>query len=227
MNDKDKTFIFKPEKDGKEIIDRSDFDEYTAPRRSREQKEKEESGNILAYIAIGLAILLVIAIAVTFFIVKNRNNPPKHPEDDNIIIETDNEEEEPEEEEKEEVISSWGVSFDSDEIYHMESGNGYAVFSDFYRNNGKREYVKRKVYIDDETDIRDNGKRITTDAFIYIIKNQGGNLIIFDSEIEENSNKIISISYDSRGFEEEEPETVLEEKPEETPVENNEGTEIN
>lgn len=220
MNDKDNTFIFKPDEieilEDKPHIDRSPRDEYSRARITKARKE-EEKPSILPYVAVGLAVVLLITVILGVLVLrgdisfrKETEEPPTPP-----VIEVE-EEEEPEEEEVE-TTQKWEITFDPDGVYHMESGNGYAVFADWYDASGKKVNSRKKVYITEETDIRDNGKRISADAFIYIIKNQGGSSVFFQSEVETESDKILSITYDSRGFEEEEPEELPEEPEVEIP----------
>lgn len=213
MNDKDNTFIFKPDEieilEDKPHIDRSPRDEYSRARRTKAHQEEKPS--ILPYVAVGLAVVLLITVIIGVLMLrgdisfrKETEEPPAPP-----VIEV--EEEEKMEEEEVQTTQKWEITFDPDGVYHMESGNGYAVFADWYDASGKKVNSRKKVYITSETDIRDNGKRISADAFIYIIKNQGGSSVFFQSEVETESDKIISITYDSRGFEEEEPEEIPEE----------------
>ena len=220
MNDKDNTFIFKPDEieilEDKPHIDRSPRDEYSRARITKARKE-EEKPSILPYVAVGLAVVLLITVILGVLVLrgdisfrKETEDPPTPP-----VIEVE-EEEEPEEEVVE-TTQKWEITFDPDGVYHMESGNGYAVFADWYDASGKKVNSRKKVYITEETDIRDNGKRISADAFIYIIKNQGGSSVFFQSEVETESDKILSITYDSRGFEEEEPEELPEEPEVEIP----------
>ena len=217
MNDKDNTFIFKPDEieilEDKPHIDRSPRDEYSRARITKARKE-EEKPSILPYVAVGLAVVLLITVIMGVLVLrgdisfrKETEEPPTPP-----VIEVE-EEEEPEEEVQ--PTQKWEITFDPEGIYHMESGNGYVVFADWYDASGKKVNSRKKVYITSETDIRDNGKRISADAFIYIIKNQGGSSVFFQSEVETESDKILSITYDSRGFAEEEPE--IEELPADTP----------
>ena len=217
MNDKDNTFIFKPDEieilEDKPHVDRSPRDEYSRARITKARKE-EEKPSILPYVAVGLAVVLLITVVLGVLVLrgdisfrKETEEPPTPP-----VIEV----EEPEEEVVE-TTQKWEITFDPDGVYHMESGNGYAVFADWYDASGKKVNSRKKVYITEETDIRDNGKRISADAFIYIIKNQGGSSVFFQSEVETESDKILSITYDSRGFEEEEPEELPEEPEVEIP----------
>lgn len=214
MNDKDNTFIFKPDEieilEDKPHVDRSPRDEYSRARITKARKE-EEKPSILPYVAVGLAVVLLITVVLGVLVLRGDISFRKETEDPPIPPVIEVEEEEEPEEEVVETTQKWEITFDPDGVYHMESGNGYAVFADWYDASGKKVNSRKKVYITSETDIRDNGKRISADAFIYIIKNQGGSSVFFQSEVETESDKIISITYDSRGFEEEEPEELPEE----------------
>lgn len=221
MNDKDNTFIFKPDEievlEDKPHIDRSPRDEYSRARITKARKE-EEKPSILPYVAVGLAVVLLITVILGVLVLRGDISFRKETEELPIPPVVQVEEEEEPEEEIVETTQKWEITFDPDGVYHMESGNGYAVFADWYDASGKKVNSRKKVYITSETDIRDNGKRISADAFIYIIKNQGGSSVFFQSEVEMESDKILSITYDSRGFEEEEPEEIPEEtEGEETP----------
>lgn len=217
MNDKDNTFIFKPDEievlEDKPHIERSPRDEYSRARRTNARQE-EEKPSILPYVAVGLAVVLLITVIIGVLVLrgdigfrKETEEPPTPP-----VVEV---EEEEELEEDVQLTQKWEITFDPNGIYHMESGNGYAVFADWYDASGEKVNSRKKVYITSETDIRDNGKRISSDAFIYIIENQGGSSVFFQSEVETETDKILSITYDSRGFAEEEPE--IEETPADTP----------
>lgn len=233
MNDKDNTFIFKPDEieilEDKPHIDRSPRDEYSRARRTKARQE-EEKPSILPYVAVGLAVVLLITVIMGVLVLRGDISFRKETEEPSIppVIEVE-EEEEPEEDVQ--LTQKWEITFDPNGIYHMESGNGFAVFADWYDASGKKVNSRKKVYITDKTDIRDNGKRISADAFIYIIQNQGGSSVFFQSEVETETDKIFSITYDSRGFAEEEqeieetpadtlqaPETIPEKEPETEPT---------
>ncbi len=214
MNDKDNTFIFKPEEieilEDKPHIERSPRDEYSRARITK-AREEQEKPSVLPYVAVGLAVVLLITVIIGVLMLRGDINFRKETEEPPVPPVVEVEEEEEPEEEVAETSQKWEITFDPNGIYHMESGNGYAVFADWYDVSGKKINSRKKVYITEETDIRDNGKRISADAFIYIIKNQGGSSVFFQSEVETESDKVLSITYDSRGFEEEVPEEIPEE----------------
>lgn len=229
FKDKGDTFRFRPgEEEKKPQINRSEYDEYSSARRSKVYEEEEEkSSNILPYIAIALAVLLIIAVVAGIFILKQGKGPQNNiPEDETVIKIPEDEEEE--EEEEPEITLVCSIVFDSSRIYKTD--DGYAVLADLY-DKDFYSFDSRKLIINEETDIRESGKRISKDALIYLIRNTAGDAIVFDGEIRESDNTILSISFDSSVLEEPEEEAPEEEnppkEPEKTPEEgegNIEGT---
>ena len=210
MNDKDNTFIFKPEREEKPHIDRTGNDAYSSARRVRYRKEEEKTSPLI-YVVIGLSVVLIITIILGLIILtsdrNNNNNGDINKQPPVEIVDDEN----TEEDEPELVINFYGLIFNYDRIFLLESGNGYGVSADLYES-GTQKVGTRVVRITDETEIRDNGKRISMDAFISVIRNQGGDMILFDSQVREEDNVVLLITYDSRGFEEEIPQEP--EKPE-------------
>lgn len=223
FKDKGDTFRFRPGEE-KPQINRSENDEYSNARKNREYEEEEKSSNILPYIAIVLAILLIIAVVAGIFILKQGKVPQNNVPENEEVIKIPEEEEEKEEEEEPEITLVCSMVFDSSRIY--KNGEEYAVLADLY-DKDFYSFDSRKLIINEETDIRESGKRISKDALIYIIRNTAGDAIVFDGEIRESDNTVLSISFDSSVLEEPEEETPEgEENPPqepEDPPENSEG----
>ncbi len=202
FKDKDDTFVFKPETEEKPHINRTEDDQFSYARKSVEYEEEEESTSPLVITAIVLAVLLVAAIVggIIYLSSMNNNKPPTVEKPPVVSVE----EEEEKEEEEEIIETDYNLIFDSEQIFYMESGKGYAVSTDYFDKRDK--FIKKEMsYITDETVIKDNGKRISVEAFINIIKNQGGDLILFKSVVREEDSMVVSITYDSRTFAPEEP----------------------
>ncbi len=228
FKDNGDTFRFRPgEGEKKPQINRSENDEYSSARRNKVYEEEEKSSNMLPYIAIILAVLLIIAVVAGIFILKKGKEPQNNiPEDETVIKIPEDEEEE--EEEEPEITLVCSMVFDSSRVYKTD--DGYAVLADLY-DKDFYSFDSRKLIINEETDIRESGKRISKDALIYIIRNTAGDAIVFDGEIRESDNTVLSISFDSSVLEEPEEDSPGEEnppkEPEETPEEgegNIEGT---
>lgn len=226
-NDKSKTLQFNPLKEEKKHLNRAEGDLYSAKRKNnaniREEKE-DKSGKILIYMAIILAVMLIAAVTVGIMILSKDN---KKAEENPSEIESIIEEEEilPEEEEKEEeVISSYDIVFYGDSVIKKE--DYYSVLADLYDSSFNKK-DNRKLIINEETDIRENGKRLSAEGLIYAIESMAGEGIIFEGKIRESDNVLLSVSYEGSFREEaEEPseeETQKEEIiPEEEAPENNE-----
>ena len=208
FKDNGDTFRFRPGEE-KPQINRNENDEYSSARRNKAYEEEEKSSNILPYIAIVLAVLLIIAVVAGIFILKQGKDPQNNiPEDEEVIKIPEDEEEE----EEPEITLVCSMVFDSSRIY--KNGDGYAVLADLY-DKDFYSFDSRKLIINEETDIRESGKRISKDALIYIIRNTAGDAIVFDGEIRESDNSVLSISFDSSVLEEPEEETPEEDTPKE------------
>ena len=210
FNDKNDTFIFKPEEEVKPHIDRTESDKYSSARRGVYNKKEEEKISPLIYVAAGLAAVLVVAIIIGLIVLnsdgnKNNANKPQEQQEELKGGETISGEDEEEEDDEIETITYYGLVFNSDRIFMLESEEGYAISADLYDNSDKKVETRR-VRITEETEIRDNGQRISMDAFISVIENQGGDKNVFGSEIREEDSVVTYIAYDSRSFEEDIPE---------------------
>jgi len=220
FNDKNDTFIFKPEKQqGKPQVNRTESDDYSYARRGVYKRE-EEKMSPLVYVAAGLAAVLIITIIIGLVIWNSggdENETNKKPEDTNIIVNGgEDTEDEDDDEEEEFTITFYGLIFNDERIYLLENEDGeagYAIYADLYDNEDNK-IETRRVRITEETEIRDNGQRISLDAFMNVIRNQGGDKNLFGSEIREEDNVVIHIAYDSRSFEEDIPEVTDPPEPE-------------
>jgi len=225
--DKDRTFIFKPE-DGekkpvlkKETPPEVDEEEYERPAPRKRRKKKES--HALVYVAIGLSILLVVVIAIAISVLKS-DEEPKNPienEPTENVGEKENEEEAPpvQEEPEKETVRDYYIVFDAEEKYLLEDENGYSIAAEFYDEDGYKEKTG-KVRITDETDIRDNGNRISTKTFVNKLSEQNENRVKFESEIREKDGiyTALSITYDSRDFKKPVEEEVIEDKEDEVVI---------
>jgi len=223
FKDKDDTFVFKPEPEEKPHINRTEDDKFSYARKSVEYEEEEDSTSPLVITAIVLAVLLIVAIVGGVIFLNGMNKNKQQAEEKPPVVEVEEEEIEEEEELEEIIETEYRLIFDSEQIFYMESGKGYAVSTDYF-DKGDKFVKKGMTYITDETVIKDHGKRISVEAFINVIKNQGGDLILFESKVREDDSTVISINYDSRTFA---PEEIPEETPEEIiPGETTPGEEI-
>ena len=224
FNDKEDTFVFQPEqREKKPQLDRSGYDEYSNARRGVSYETEDTSSKKLLYIAIALAVLLIIAVVAGIFILnagKEPNNNIPENEIEGVLPEEEEEEEAPE------ITLVCSMVFDSSSVFKRDEG--YTVLADLYDKDFYK-FDNRKLIINDDTDIREKGKRVSADALVYLIENMAGDAIIFDGEIRESDNTLISISFDSSEWEEETPpEEEAPEEPSEEPSEDDptEGEEI-
>lgn len=209
-NDKSETVEFRPIKEEKQHINRSEEDVYSSARRNVRYDEKENgsSDRKLIYIAVILAVLLIIAIAAGVFILKagkpaqEQNELPV--EENNLITENAPEEEAPEKE----VISSYNIVFYGDSV--IKKNGVYTILADLYNSSFEKE-DNRKLVINGDTDIRENGKRLSAEGLVYAVERMAGEGVVFEGKIRESDNVVISISYDGSFREEIEAET--EEEP--------------
>lgn len=215
FSDKSDTFEFDPIKDNKPRLDRRESDPYSNARQNVSPTRREEKPNYtLVYVAIALAVLLIITVVLTIFVVGRDSQEPLSPENGEVIIEEEDPEEDPEEEQ--EIILECTVTFYSDSV--IKQGDSYTVLADLY-DGELYKFDNRKLTINAETDIRENGgKRISKDALIYLIEDMAGESLAFSAEIREEDNVVLSVTFDGSITQEEPP---LEEEPpaEEPPLE--------
>ena len=204
FDDKTQTFEFDAVIEEKPQQNRSAGDEYSAARRSKpyEAPQKKEKGNGgLIAVAIILAILLVAVIIVGIFLLKADKNPlvkdPNPPITENL----------PEEEIPEEsIILECSMVFYPDSI--MRKNGEYTVLADLY-DDGFYKFDNRKLIINDETQIRESGKRLSAQALAYLVENSGGDSIVFDGEIRDEDGVILTLTFETP-VEEEIPEDEIE-----------------
>lgn len=213
-NDKSKTVEFRPIKEKKQQVNRRENDVYSNARKSKVYEEAEETQNkSLIILAIVLAVLLIVAIIAGVIILGRGNNgsEEKLPTEDIIDIE----EEIPEEEKEKEVITECQIVFYGDSVIKKE--NGYTILADLYDGEFKK-IDNRKLVISDETQIRENGKRLSAEGLIYAVESMAGEEIVFDGKIRESDNVVLKLSYEGSFREEAEEEPpVEEENPENNP----------
>lgn len=217
-NDKDQTIEFRPQKDDKEYISRGEENIYSEGRKSNvHYEDKKESGSkALIYTALILAILLVIAVTVGLIIL-NMDNSDKEkeiPQNQETVLDIEEDEEIEEEIAEEEVINFYNVVFYGDSVIKTE--DGYSILADLYDESFSQKKDNRKLFINEETDIRENGQRLSAQGLVYAVESMAGEGVIFEAKIRESDDVAISISYEG-SFEEE-----LNPPEEENPEENNE-----
>ncbi len=213
-NDKSKTVEFRPIKEKKQQVNRKENDVYSNARKSKVYVEAEETQNkSLIILAIVLAVLLIVAIIAGVIILGRGNNSPEEniPTEDIIDVQ----EEIPEEEK--EVITACQIVFYGDSVIKKESG--YTILADLYDSEFKK-IDNRKLVISGETQIRENGKRLSAEGLIYAVESMAGEGIIFDGQIRESDNVVLKLSYEGSFREEAQEEPPAEEAPpEEEPAE--------
>lgn len=241
FNDKSDTIKFTPPDEKKEYVKRTQDSIYSAARKNNEDyySEKETDTNkVLVYTAIILSILLVIVITVGIIVIKSdksgKNSVSSLEENNEIThLETQEDEELLQENENEELKTT-----DCSLIFHsvMKKDDGYSVLADLY-DEYMNEIDNRRLLINSETNIRESGERLSTEALIYAIENEAGDKIVFDATIREKDNVILSLSFElsppeevaGEEFEEtegEEEEILPEENEAENPQEPEESTAI-
>lgn len=224
-DDKSKTCEFDVIKEEKPQVRRQENDAYSSARQNREYESGDSGNKGLVYITVILAILLVVAIVAAVFILNpgNKDND-EIPENEiiNTIEDTEDEEMQEEENTEENITVSCSMIFYSDSI--IKKNGEYSILADLYDKDFYK-FDNRKLFITDETDIREDGKRLSADALVYLIESMAGDGIVFDGEIREKDNTVVSIKFDGsfreelEGSPEQEEEGDGEETPEETPVE--------
>ncbi len=220
FDEKAQTFKFDPVKEEKiqekPQQNRRENDEFSAARKgygdyeqSYSGKKEKGNGGLIA-IACILTVILVVVIVGGIFILKNDNNP-QLPAGEEVTPSL------PEEEIPEEIPEVMNASvlcnivFYSDSI--MVNDGEYTILADLY-DDQMYKFESKKLIIGKETDIRQDGVRITPQAFSYIIENTGGEKIVYEGEVRERDGVVLAISFESL-FEEEPEEDDEEENQEE------------
>ena len=224
MADSGDTFIFKPEEPEKKPIEkekvaRTEVDEFTIARKVKDyddEEEKEETSSLTTVAYVLGALLVVTIVAVVIFLTSGGEEaPPQEPAPEKVTLPAaDDSDEDEEKEEEEVVIKDYTLAYNGGNIYEIENDGGFSVVFEVYDKQNKKTGDK-KMYINEETVIKDGNSKIRLDSFITFIENQGGDIIFFDCEVRENDKVINSIKYSSEGFGEEEEEPEEEESPKE------------
>lgn len=233
MNDRDKTVEFNPVTEtNKEKVNRNTADVYSSARKnSYEQRPRRKSNDNkgLIYLAIFLTIALIVAIVVGIFVITNTNS---------LNNETDSEEnisvpvEEEKEEEEEEIVNEeniYNIIFYGETV--KKQGDVYTIAADLYDDNLDK-VGSRKIMINSETVIKESGKRMSAEGFVYIIESLTGEMISVEGKIREADSLALTLSYDGsfreemqQTEEEAEGEVIEGETPPSTEPENNPPTE--
>ncbi len=226
MNNKDneETMIFTPvEKQADSDENALEFnDDYIEEELMNKEEPVEKGNKALIYTLVILCILLVIAISAVFLLLSTSSrekNENQNQGGDIILEEKEPSEEKEEEEEAVEIISCSIVFYGESAV---ESDEGYVITAKVTDNKTQRQ-KKKHLLIDDDTEIRINGKRVAPDSFIYLLEEKNEEALVFDSKVDEENEYITYISFDGDLSEKEEEE---EEPPAEETEENPEEEEI-
>lgn len=215
---------FSPLKDErKEKINRDYDSVYNNARKSAYENKKNYSDKSsdskgLVYAVIALLVALIIAVAVGVVIIKGTEKQNPDIIDEPIVMEEEIEEEE-EETIKEE--GTYNIIFYGETV--KKTSDGYEIAADMYDENFEKT-GSRKIKITDETVIRESGKRMTAEGFVYTIESLTGEMISIEGKIREKDNFAILLSYDGSFREEMTVEIPEENEIIEIPEENNQNT---
>lgn len=223
MNERDRTVEFNPVKDvDRERVNRNSSDVYSSARKnsySQERPRKKSNDNKgLIYLAIFLTVALIIAIVVGIIVITNTNSINNENEPDENIVAPIEEEETEEEEEIINAENDYNIIFYGETV--TQKGNNYTIAADLY-DEGLNKVGSRKITITPETVIKESGKRMSAEGFVYTIESLTGEMISVEGKIREEDSVALTLSYDG-SFREEMQE---EEEPEEEIIEG-ESTEI-
>lgn len=225
MDKNDKTMEFSPLNDErKEKINRNYDSVYNNARKSSYENKKNYSDKSsdskgLVYAVIALLVALIIAVVVGVIIIKGPGKQTPDIIDEPIIMEEEIEEEEEEEPIKEE--GKYNIIFYGETV--KKTSDGYEIAADMYDESFEK-VGSRKIKITDETVIRESGKRMTAEGFVYTIESLTGEMISIEGKIREKDNFAILLSYDGSFREEMTVETPEENEINEIPEENNQNT---
>ena len=219
-NDKSQTLEFKTVKEEKVRLDRSSEDVYSSRRRNDSYREEtKRSDKKLVIVAVILSVLLIIAIISGAIIISSGN---KKAEENLPAVKPEEIMPEEEAEPEKDIVLVYNIVFYGESV--IEKDGQYTIFADLLNNSFEKE-DNRKLIINDETDIRENGKRISSEGLVYLIESMVGEQIVFEGEIRDKDNVLLSVSFDGsfreelKGEEEQEeensPETPEEEQTEE------------
>lgn len=218
MNNKDneETMIFTPvDKKADSDENALEFnDDYIEEELLNNEEPEEKGSKALIYTLVIISILLVLAISAVILLLSSDRE--KKDETQSMGGEIISEEKEPSEEkaeEKEVKIISCNIVFYGESA--VESDEGYVITARVTDNNTQRQ-KKRHLLINDDTEIRINGKRVAIDSFIYLLEEKAEENLVFDAKVEDENEYITYISFDGDLSEKEEEEIPTEETGEES-----------
>ena len=222
MNNKDneETMIFTPV-DKKADSGEKALDDYIEEELMSREEPEEKGNKALIYTLVILSILLVMAIIAVFLLLSSgKSEKGEMPGTGGDIVIEEKEPSEEKEAEKEVKIISCSVIFYGESA--VENRDGYVITAKVTDNNTQRQ-KKKHLLIDDDTEIRINGKRVAADSFIYLLEEKNEENLVFDAKVEEETEYITYISYNGNLSEKEEeqeeiPAEETEEKPEEEEI---------
>lgn len=223
MDKNDKTMEFSPLKDErKEKINRDYDSVYSSARKSsydnkKNYSDKSSDSKGLVYAVIALLVALIIAIVVGVIIIKGTNKENPDIIDEPIITEEEIEEEEEEEEPVKEE-GTYNIIFYGETV--KKTADGYEIAADMYDESFEK-VGSRKIKITQETVIRESGKRMTAEGFVYTVESLTGEMISIEGKIREKDNFAILLSYDGSFREEMNSDTPEENETIDIPEENN------
>ena len=222
FDDKTQTFQFEAVKEEPQTTkpqqNRSQNDEFTAARKGRGYEiydRKEKSNAALIGIASALTVLLVITIVVGIFILKSDNENPQNEGNSIVQNETSQEPTDKEIPEIQNLTVACKMVFYG--VGTRENNGEYIARADLY-DQEMYQFDSRDIIIDEDTDIRQDGKRLTPQALVYLIENSGGESIVFEGEIKDEDGRAISISFETPVIEEPQEENTEEPTEEEGEV---------
>lgn len=218
MNNKDneETMIFTPvEKQADSDENALEFnDDYIEEELMNKEEPEEKGSKALIYTLVILSILLVIAIGAVLLLLSSDKNEKGENQTlgGEIVLEEKEPSKEKEEEKEVKIISCSIVFYGESEV---ESDEGYVITARVTDNNTQRQ-KKRHLLIDDDTEIRINGKRVAVDSFIYLLEEKSEENLLFDAKVEDENEYITYISFEGDLSEKEEEEIPTEETGEES-----------
>ena len=208
MNNKEneETMIFTPvDKKADSEENALEFnDDYIEEELMNKEEPEEKGSKALIYTLVILSILLVIAIGAVLLLLSSDKNEKGETQNigGDIILEKKEPSEEKEEEKEVKIISCSVVFYGESAV---ESDEGYVITAKLTDNDTQRQ-KKKHLLIDDDTEIRINGKRVETDSFIYLLEEKNEEKLAFDARVDDEKEYITYISYDGDLSENEEAE---------------------
>ncbi len=176
------------------------------------QKNKNTTLIILAVVA-GIIFLTTAIWAVIMLLFTSEDSIPEEPQE-KIEITQKKEEPLPEEEqvEEEEIVEEeknilYNIVFYGDSV---EKEDGYYTVRAKLFNKSMKEEGEKRIIIDNDTEIIEDNKSLSLTSFISVIESLSQEAV-FKGKINEDTRKIINISYSSEILEKEEPSQKEEE----------------